>query len=82
VCIFPSLVDDIHIIGLAFIVHLAFDHFVFQLVLMGLMVQPYKYLAWSPSSLHLGFYRTIDFYYPLDDINVLGIPLGLSYTMH
>jgi hypothetical protein len=25
----------------------------------------------------LGFFQTVDFYYPLDDIKVLGIPLGL-----
>lgn len=33
-CIFPSLVDNIHIIGSTFIVHLAFDNF-FHLASMG-----------------------------------------------
>jgi hypothetical protein len=40
--IFPSFVDDIHIIGLVFIVHLVFDHCVSQLAFMGFMIQPHK----------------------------------------
>ncbi len=47
-CIFLSLVYDIHIIVLAFIVHLAFDHFVFKLAFVGLLVHLCKYLAWLP----------------------------------
>jgi hypothetical protein len=34
--------NDIHIIGLIFIVHLVFDHFVSQLASMGFMLQPHK----------------------------------------
>lgn len=34
-CIFPSLVDDIHIIGSTSTIHPAFDHFVFHLASMG-----------------------------------------------
>jgi hypothetical protein len=42
------------------------------------MVQPYKCLTWSPSSLHPNFSPSIDFCYPLDDIKVLGVPFGFA----
>jgi hypothetical protein len=42
------------------------------------MVQPYKCLAWSPSSLHPNFSPSIDFCYSLDDIKVLGVPFGFA----
>jgi len=35
---FFSLLNDFHIIGPTYIIHLAFDHFVFQLVFMGLFI--------------------------------------------
>ncbi len=54
-CIFPLLVDDTHILGLTSFVPFSFDHFAFELTLMGLVVQPYKCITWSPSNLPLGF---------------------------
>jgi hypothetical protein len=42
---FTSFANDTHIISLAFIVHFAFDHFVFQLVFVGFVFHPYKCLA-------------------------------------
>lgn len=38
-----------------------FDHFAFQLVLVGLVVQVRKCTFWSPSNLPLGFSLPIDF---------------------
>lgn len=37
-CVFPSLVDDTHIIGPASTIHLTFNHFVFHLAFMQLMI--------------------------------------------
>jgi hypothetical protein len=36
--IFPSLMDDTHIIGLSSTIHLTFNHFVFHLAFMQLMI--------------------------------------------
>jgi hypothetical protein len=52
---FLLLADDTHILGLTSFVPFSFDHFAFELTLMGLVVQPYKCIAWSPSNLPLGF---------------------------
>jgi hypothetical protein len=50
-CLFPSLANDIHNIGPAHVVPLAFDHFVSQLVFMGLVVQLHNCSAWAPFGL-------------------------------
>jgi hypothetical protein len=34
-----SFANNIHIIGLTFVIPIIFDHFVFQLVFVGLMIQ-------------------------------------------
>jgi len=34
-----SFDNNIHIIGLTFVIPIVFDHFVFQLVFVGLMIQ-------------------------------------------
>ncbi len=54
-CLFPSLANDIHILNLAHVISLAFDHFASQLVSMGLFVQPRKCSTWVPFSSPLGF---------------------------
>jgi hypothetical protein len=38
--LFPSLANGIHILGLVSIVSFVFDHFISQLMSMGLVVQP------------------------------------------
>jgi len=48
-CIFPSLADDIHIVGfMSEIIH-TFDHLSTQLTLVGLKVKVSKCKLWSPS---------------------------------
>jgi hypothetical protein len=74
-CIFPSLANDILIIGSTSTIHLAFDHFVSQLALMGLMMQPSKCLTWSPFN-PLDFSPPIGFCYPSNNIKILGISFG------
>ena len=46
-CAFPSVADDTHIVGPPARVVEAFSHFVVQLALLGLSVQPPKCVAWS-----------------------------------
>jgi hypothetical protein len=50
-CLFPFLVDNTHILNLAYGIPLVFDHFVSQLVFMGLTIQSCNCLAWAPSNL-------------------------------
>jgi 2-hydroxy-3-keto-5-methylthiopentenyl-1-phosphate phosphatase len=64
--------------SLTFIVLFAFAHFVFQLAIIRLVVQPCKCLVWLPSSLHPNFSPLIHFCCPLNDIKVLGVPFGMA----
>ncbi len=73
-CLFHSLVDDIHILGLAHFVSLAFDHFVSQLAYVGLFVQLYKCSTWAPSSLPPRFAPPVEFCCSYGGIKILGIP--------
>jgi hypothetical protein len=50
-CLFPSLANDTHKIGSTHVVPLAFDHFVSQLVFLGLVVQFHNCSAWAPFGL-------------------------------
>ena len=50
-CAFPSFDDDTHIVGPPARVVEAFSHFVAQLALLDLSVQPSKCVTWSPSGL-------------------------------
>ncbi len=59
-CIFLSL-DVIHIIGHASIVPLIFEHFVFHLAFVGLLVQPCKCMIWLPFGLFFGFFLLVNF---------------------
>jgi hypothetical protein len=54
-CLFPSIVDDTHIIGPFSIVSFAYEHFQTKLHVIGLSIQPHKCVAWSPSGLLLDF---------------------------
>jgi hypothetical protein len=45
VCFFPSVADDTHIFDPTHVISLVFDHFVSQLVSVGLIVQLHKCLA-------------------------------------
>ncbi len=50
-CVFPSLVDDTHIVGPASTVVLAFLQLQKELSTVGPSVQPMKCVAWSPQGL-------------------------------
>jgi hypothetical protein len=55
VCLFPSIVDDTHIIGPFFIVSFAYEHFKTELRAISFSIQLHKCVAWSP------FGRTFNF---------------------
>jgi hypothetical protein len=58
---FLSFANDTHIIGLVFIVHFSFNHFVSQLVFVGFVVHPCKCLAWVLFNMPFGFSPPINF---------------------
>jgi hypothetical protein len=53
--LFPSIVDDTHIIGSFFIVSFAYEHIQTKFHAVGLFIQPHKCVTWSPSGLLLDF---------------------------
>jgi hypothetical protein len=74
--LFPSIIDDTHIIGLVLVVSQAFHHFFSQLDLVGLMVQPYKCVVWFLLGLPSRFSPPLGFCTLAKGIKVLGVPLG------
>jgi hypothetical protein len=72
---FLSLVNDTHILHSVSILSFAFDHFISWLMLVGLIVQPHvlNLVPFKPPSWFFPFYS---FYWPPNDIKVLGIPFG------
>jgi hypothetical protein len=50
-CLFPSIVNDTHIIGPLFIVLFAYEHFQTKLHVIGLSIQLHKCVARSPCGL-------------------------------
>jgi hypothetical protein len=50
-CLFPSIVDDTHIIGPPSIVSFTYEHFQIEIYAIGLSIQLHKCVAWSPFSL-------------------------------
>jgi hypothetical protein len=53
-CVFPSLANDIHIMGPMNEITCAFDHLSTQLALVGLRVKVLKCKLWNPSEVSLG----------------------------
>ena len=75
-CAFPSIADDTHIVGPPARVVEAFSHFVLQLALLGLSVQPPKCVAWSPSGFGVFPVLPEGVSYVTEGIRLLGVPLG------
>jgi hypothetical protein len=53
--LFPSIVDDTHIIGPPSIVSFVYEHFQTKLRAIGLSIQLHKCITWSPVGLSLDF---------------------------
>jgi len=77
-CLVFSLVNDTHILGLAHVISLTFDHFASQLTFVGLFVQPHKCSAWVSFVLSLEFAPLAEFCCPLCGIRILGVPFGFA----
>jgi hypothetical protein len=54
-CLFPSIIDDTHIIGPLSIISSTYEHFHTEFRVIGLFIQPKKCIAWSPYGLLLNF---------------------------
>jgi hypothetical protein len=65
-CLFPSLANDTHIIGLAHVISLTFDHFASQLAFVGLFV------------FSLGFVCLTSWVRPPCGIKILGVLFGFA----
>jgi len=80
-CLFPSIVDDTHIIGPPSIWSFAYEHFQTKLCAIGLSIQPLKCVAWPPSSLPPNFNAPSQFTTPFEGIRVLGVLLStITFT--
>jgi hypothetical protein len=77
-CLFPSITNDIHIIGPFLIVSFTYEHFQIELRAIGLFIQLQKCVAWSPFCLPFDFNTPSQFTTPLQGIKILGVPLGTS----
>jgi hypothetical protein len=70
--LFPSIINDTHIIGPFSIVSYAYEHFQTKFRRIDFSNQPQKCAAWSPFDLAPNFDT------PSKGIRVLGVPLGIS----
>ncbi len=77
-CLFISITSDIHIIGSFSIVSFAYEHFWIKLHAIGLSIQLFKCITWSPSNLLLDFNTPSQFTTPSKGTTVLGVLLGTS----
>ncbi len=77
-CLFPSIVDDIHIISPPLIVSFTYEHFQTELHKINIFIQLQKCVAWSFFGLSFNFDTPSMFNIPLEGIRVLGVPLGIS----
>ncbi len=75
-CLFPSIANDIHIIGPLSIISYAYEHFRTKLHVIGLSIQLQKCVTWSPSTLLPNFNTPSQFTTSSKGIRVLGVPLG------
>ncbi len=67
-CLFPSIVNETHIIGPPSIVSFTYEHFQIKLHAIGFSIQPQKCVAWSPSGLLPNFNTQSQFNTPLGGI--------------
>jgi len=76
--VFPSIVDDTHIINPPSIVSSPYEHFQTELYAIDLSIQPQKCVMWSPFNLPHDFNTPSQFTTPSKSIKVLGVPFNTS----
>ncbi len=80
-CLFPSIVNNTHIIYPPLIVSSAYEHFQTKLHVIGLSIQPHKCIAWPPFGLPWNFNAPSQFTTQFEGIKILGVPFGtLTFT--
>jgi len=80
--VFPSLIDDIHIMGPMNKIIFTFDHLLTQLALIEFKIKVSKCKFWSP---HIFSSIEIPQYYILvaNGLRILGVPMGFqNFVMH
>ncbi len=75
-CIFPSLANDTHIVGLMNEITYAFDHLLTQLALVGLKVTVSKCKFWNPFGIFLSIEIPHGSTLVIDGSRILGVPMG------
>ncbi len=80
-CLFPSIIDDTHIISPLSIISSTYEHFYIEFYVIGLSIQPQRCVTSPPSSLPPNFNIPSLFTTPFEKIRVLGVSLGtLTFT--
>ncbi len=74
--VFPSLIDDTHIVGLMNEITCTFDHLSTQLTLVGLKVKVSKCKLLNPSGIFLGIKIFHGCTLVIDGLHILAVPMG------
>ncbi len=81
--IFPSLVDNTHIMGFLNEITYVFYHCSTQLAIVGLRVEVSKCKLWSPLKIYLGIKIPQDCTLVINGLRILGVPMGSQdFYMH
>jgi hypothetical protein len=75
-CVFPSLTNDTHIVGLLIEIIFSFDHLSTQLTLVGLRVKVSKCKLWSPWKIFSGIKIPQGHTLVIDGLHILGVSVG------
>jgi hypothetical protein len=81
-CLFPSITNDIHIIGPLSIISFAYEYSHTKLCTIGLFIQLLKCVAWSPFGPLFNFNTPSQFTTPSKGIRVLRVPLAFHHSHH
>jgi len=76
--VFPSIIDDTHIISCPSIISSQYEHFQIELCAIDLSIQLQKCVMWSPFNLPPDFNTPSQFTTPSKGIRVLGVPFNTS----
>ncbi len=74
--VFPSLMDNTHIVSFIKEIVFAFDHLLTQLTLVGLKVKVSKCKLWSPSWIFSNIEIFQGYILVTNGLHILGVPMG------
>jgi hypothetical protein len=81
-CLFPSITNDIHIIGPLSIISFAYEYSQTKLCAIGFFIQLHKCVTWLPFRLLFNFNTPSQFTTPSKGIRVLGVPMAFNHSHH